>query len=201
MAGNNTGGKTDRRVLRTRKAIRNAFVQLISERPVESITVKDIADRADINRKTFYNHYTDINELIDDLENEVIRAFDDAMTGIDLHKAMSDPDELYRRLMAIGIRCREYGMHLMSIQYDGELVGKIAGALKNSILRAPTDPGMDEKRFDMLLRFAVAGMLQTYQDWFESDRSEPAEAVTRWLSEIMVNGARGITPARPEDRK
>ena len=49
--------KLDRRVIKTKKAIRNAFAKLISEKDINKITIKDIADTADINRKTFYNYY------------------------------------------------------------------------------------------------------------------------------------------------
>ena len=45
----------DRRVIRTKKAIRNAFAQLLSVKKLEDITVKDIAELADINGKTFYS--------------------------------------------------------------------------------------------------------------------------------------------------
>lgn len=50
--------KTDRRVIKTKKAIHMAFVKLLSQKSVNEITVKDIADEADINRKTFYNYYS-----------------------------------------------------------------------------------------------------------------------------------------------
>ena len=48
--------KQDRRVVKTKRAIRNALVQLLSEKELDQITVKELADRADINRKTFYNY-------------------------------------------------------------------------------------------------------------------------------------------------
>ena len=49
--------RQDRRVRRTKRAIRNAFAELLSEKPYEEITVTDITELADINRKTFYNYY------------------------------------------------------------------------------------------------------------------------------------------------
>lgn len=51
----NTAHKPDRRVARTKKAIKNAFAELMSEKEISEITVKDIAETADVNRKTFYN--------------------------------------------------------------------------------------------------------------------------------------------------
>ena len=52
--------KTDLRVIKTKKAIRNAFAELLSEKDIQKITIKDIADTAVINRKTFYNYPKDL---------------------------------------------------------------------------------------------------------------------------------------------
>src|ERR1700741_782405 len=47
----------DRRVRRTRAALRDAFLALVSEKGYEKITIQDILDRADVGRSTFYVHY------------------------------------------------------------------------------------------------------------------------------------------------
>src|SRR5258707_301232 len=64
----------DRRVRRTRRALREALVALIVERGYEKVTVQDVLDRADIGRSTFYAHYRDKDDLFgscfDDLRAE-----------------------------------------------------------------------------------------------------------------------------------
>ena len=55
--------KNDRRVSRTRRALRKAIVELISEKHYDSITVQDIIDRADVGRSTFYLHFRDKEDL------------------------------------------------------------------------------------------------------------------------------------------
>ncbi|MDN4618161.1 TetR/AcrR family transcriptional regulator [Paenibacillus sp. PsM32] len=64
--------KVDRRVLRTQEAIKKAFLELMSEKKFESITIQDIADRANINRATVYLHYLDKFDLIDKIIEEHI---------------------------------------------------------------------------------------------------------------------------------
>ncbi|EEL70861.1 hypothetical protein IGA_00005 [Bacillus cereus HuA3-9] len=56
---------TDLRVARTKEAIRDALTELINEKGFDSITVKDITARANINRGTFYLHYRDKYDLFD----------------------------------------------------------------------------------------------------------------------------------------
>jgi AcrR family transcriptional regulator len=56
----------DRRVRRTRKAIQDALISLMTEKRYEAVTVQDIIDRADVGRSTFYMHYTDKDDLLRD---------------------------------------------------------------------------------------------------------------------------------------
>lgn len=62
----------DLRVQRTKKCIENAFLELREKKPIEKITVKEIADCALINKATFYNHYESVYDLSDKLENAAI---------------------------------------------------------------------------------------------------------------------------------
>lgn len=61
------GAKVDLRILKTRKAIKEAFLTLIQTKGYERITVQDIADEAIINRNTFYLHYVDKPDLLEKL--------------------------------------------------------------------------------------------------------------------------------------
>jgi AcrR family transcriptional regulator len=56
--------KLDPRVVRTRQLLRDAMVLLIGEKGFDAITVQDIAERAGVNRATFYLHYKDKNDLL-----------------------------------------------------------------------------------------------------------------------------------------
>ena len=62
----------DIRVEKTRQSIINAFIELRSHRELERITIKELCERARINKSTFYSHYQDIYHLSDTLETEVV---------------------------------------------------------------------------------------------------------------------------------
>ena len=62
----------DLRQQRTRRSIVNAFLALRSEKPIETITVRELTERAQIHKATFYLHYHDIYDLSEALEWEVI---------------------------------------------------------------------------------------------------------------------------------
>lgn len=79
----------DRRVKKTQAAIRNAFIELIKEKgDINTISIKEIVDRADISRSTFYTHYTDIIELTEDLSDIIAKEISNIV--IETHKKTPD---------------------------------------------------------------------------------------------------------------
>ena len=62
----------DYRVRVTKMLIRKEFTQLLKEKPVQSITVRELCERTGINRSTFYNHYQDVYDLLEQIENEML---------------------------------------------------------------------------------------------------------------------------------
>jgi AcrR family transcriptional regulator len=63
----------DRRVVRTRRMVRRAFLELVGEKPYEKITVRDIANRADIGYATFFRHYDGVDGLMLEITLEIIQ--------------------------------------------------------------------------------------------------------------------------------
>ena len=63
----------DLRETKTKRSIRQAFLQLIDRKPIEKITVTELAELAEISKSTFYLHYKDIYDLLDALQNEFIQ--------------------------------------------------------------------------------------------------------------------------------
>lgn len=62
----------DKRIEKTQKAIKEAFMDLRAKKPLEKISVKELCDIAYINKSTFYSHYEDIYALSDALEQEIV---------------------------------------------------------------------------------------------------------------------------------
>jgi AcrR family transcriptional regulator len=82
--------KLDRRVVRTRRALRDALMQLILEKDYHAILVQDITDRADLARATFYLHYKDKDELLYSSQEEI---FDELVERM---KPFAPTDEIER---------------------------------------------------------------------------------------------------------
>jgi AcrR family transcriptional regulator len=64
--------KMDRRILKSQEAIKQAVVELLNEKEFDQVTMQEISDRANVNRKTIYLHYKDKYDLLDKLIEEHI---------------------------------------------------------------------------------------------------------------------------------
>ncbi|TYP76423.1 TetR/AcrR family transcriptional regulator [Paenibacillus methanolicus] len=87
--------RTDPRILRTRQLLKDAFVDLLQEMDIEKISVNKIAERATINRVTFYLHYRDIPDMLEKMADEMIEDIQLAVNREPAHPNQTeDEDEL-----------------------------------------------------------------------------------------------------------
>lgn len=69
--------KEDKRVLKTKKNLKDTFIKMLSSKPFEQVTVKELCDTSNTSRVTFYTHYSDKYELIDDISRDMIKMAQD----------------------------------------------------------------------------------------------------------------------------
>lgn len=89
----------DRRITRSKAALRDALIDLMEERGIEGFTVNDLCERANLNRGTFYNHFRDKddlllrfeNEVLDDLDHFQVKMKDLTMPYLWIHKTKKRP--------------------------------------------------------------------------------------------------------------
>ena len=67
--------KTDARIRYTQRMLKESFLILLKQKPVNKITVKEVCEMAELNRATFYAHYSDCFALLESIEQELLEAF------------------------------------------------------------------------------------------------------------------------------
>ena len=64
--------KVDRRIRKTKTQLKNGLAKLMAEKSINEISVKELVELVDINRSTFYLHYSDIYNLLEEIEEEML---------------------------------------------------------------------------------------------------------------------------------
>ncbi|WP_368490984.1 TetR/AcrR family transcriptional regulator [Clostridium sp. BJN0013] len=182
----------DRRIRRTEKLIKQGLCEMIKKKSLKDITVKDITDVADLNRRTFYLHYKDIYDLLEQIEKNLIKEFKELLENC--HPIMFH-DSAYR--------CVEV---LLQHVYDNLNLLKVIVTNNTNIL-------------DKLMNIAISYALNSSSDIYKDDDENVKYAfvfiifgtigiVKKWIDDgtnisphqmsIMINDfiAHGLTSIR-----
>lgn len=179
--------KEDRRVIRTKKAIRSAFAALLSEKDYNDITVTDIADRADINRKTFYNYYRNTEELVKDIENEAIATFDTILNDLKVHNILDDPALIVTRISDAVNNNLDYFRDFLIMSKNAALFSRIAGSLKLQIKRILAEQDvLNPLKAEILSIYITSGTLSVYREWIFNGEQEPREELDAYLTRLTI---------------
>ena len=184
--------KTDRRVLKTKRAIRIAFAKLMVEKDINDITIIELSEAADINRKTFYNYYSGVYQVVEEIEQDISRSYEALLGNVHFEKYMDAPYSLFERFSALIKMDPEFFGYLLSMNGNAALMTRIMRLLKDKtrgVMAAQLD--IPEQKADIMIEFVLSGMLSVYQHWFNSDRSVPIEEVTQIVSSMSFNGING----------
>ena len=79
----------DRRIKKTKRALKNTLIEMMTELPFEQISITALCDRAEISRITFYSHYNDKYALVDDIFQDMIRKGNELYQK---HQAENNPE-------------------------------------------------------------------------------------------------------------
>ncbi len=123
----------DLRIQKTLREIRKAFFDLATEKPMERITVKELCERALINKATFYAHYDNIDSLIEQIEDEFVKKLTGEIEYADLF--FSDPEQFISRLLHHFREMPEGAIFLSSSRYL-PLICMLLESLRRSIYKA-----------------------------------------------------------------
>ena len=183
----------DRRVLKTKRAIRNAFAKLMVEKDINDITIIELAETADINRKTFYNYYSGVYQVVEDIENDISQSYEELLGDIEFTKTMEAPYSLFERFSILINMDPEFFGYLLSMNGNKALITRIMNLLKNKTReKMVSQLDVEEYRAEIMIDYILSGMLSVYQHWFNSDKSVPIEEVTQIISTMSWGGVNGV---------
>lgn len=188
--------KTDLRVIKTKKAIRQTFTDLMSRKPLEEITVSDVATGAMINRKTFYAHYASIYDIISEIEDEIVSSFQHTLEGKRFKDILESPYSLFRDLnQTINNNIDLYG-RLLTVSGTSNLVHKIIQMIRQQVFLTYKDEvPLEARTLDMAVYFLLSGLLAVFTEWYNSGRTQPIEKISEQLSVLCIDGINGIMRA------
>lgn len=161
----------DARTRYTRQAIRDAFMKLLADRSVEKVTVADICRLADINRATFYRHYSNQYELLETIEEEKLAEIQEAVAQDD------DIDAAILRVFNALHAGQEEWRLLLGNHGDSRFSGRISALFADRF-----KPQAQSEESELRYRFLCHGLGGLLNDWMRSGMERPPEAMAAYAS-------------------
>ncbi len=169
---------------RTKKAIARATQELLREKPLNKITVKEITDKCDLTRNSFYYHFSDIYDVVnwifeDEVESFVEQYVDEQnfdegiLKGIQfLYDNKDMLQHIYRTLQ-----------HENVDRYIGRMIDNIIMKLINSM---DMDGEYDEETRKVTALFYRSALVGVIQQWLSNDMTTPPEPVAVLCDEVFI---------------
>lgn len=182
----NTRGNANRSVRNTKKKLRAELIRLMEEKPMQSITVRELTETADVNRGTFYFHYADIYSMVTEIENEFFEVFNEMMDSekISGHNGFTVLTEIFSFLSQNHQLCRL----LLSPNGDIAFINRIIKFVEEKCHRIRDGIGMHmgQEYSDMFSAFIVYGCIGLFRTWLNSGKKETPEELASLALKIIT---------------
>ncbi len=187
----------DRRIARTKAAIREALVSLVEEKSFDVLSVSDITRRADINRGTFYLHYQDKFDLLEQTETEIIQNIQGLISQTDSLSLANF--HLTQQPLPVMVKMFEYFKEnaslvraILGIKGDIAFQIQLRKAIEMNLSKVGFFVGINSQNFllpsEYIITYVIAAHLGVVQMWLRKGCVETPEEMALILSKLSLEG-------------
>ncbi len=180
----------DRRVRKTKKQLRQGLAELLKEKPVSSITVREISDLVDINRGTFYLHYKDIFDMVEQIQSEMFEEFNAIIEAHRDNRMRAEPLPMLIDIFTYLSENAEMAQVLMSKNGDAAFIERLKSIIKEICFYdwSLALKIKDERAFSYGYAYIVSGCIGIFQLWLANGRKETAAEMAAIAEKIITKG-------------
>ncbi len=179
-------GKEDLRVQKTIEAIHSSFQELILEKDYDRITVKELCERAKINKKTFYTYYETLDYLLLELQDMLSSDYRERIKDYTL----KDMDKLVREFFLFS---EEKGEFYEKITCGGNYTNireQMITKVNHERISYPELETLPEAEREIVRTFLTDSLLSMYRAWIIGGKKLPVNEVIELVSKLLTDGVR-----------
>ncbi|WP_445486816.1 TetR/AcrR family transcriptional regulator [Niallia sp. 03133] len=191
----------DRRVLRTKRMIRDALTELMENKGFDGITVRDLTEKADINRGTFYLHYRDKYDLLEQSEEEILavlkikqsRMKELSIEDVYEYHAKNEPLPFVVQVFEYLKENAAFMRVVLGPKGDPSFQEKLKDVMKNNLLLHIINKTKKEELLvpiEIFSAYVMAAHIGVIQHWLNSGMEESPEEIASILFKMTFMGPR-----------
>jgi len=203
MSNNHRPPTVDKRIKRTKHALKDALIRLMEEKDFRSITITDIIERADYNRGTFYTHYPHKEALLDDVVNEVIDGFIEAYREPYLDKSELNIEQLPDTGVKIFTYVEQHA-NLFSLLLRDEYIPRFQEQLSHAIkevITAEFPPPPPPINAEIYINYTAYSFLGLIIYWVKSGYTYSAKYMSQQLLAISLGQTKSSATIKVNPKK
>lgn len=180
----------DRRVRKTREAIKKAFQEMVCEMDASEITVKELAERARIHRKTFYLHYTSLEALFEDMLQDAANRYFAEIDKVPLPMPMQEVNRVFFSYLASQ---DQYNERLICAPGYRFFCNRLfSAALKHNRDRYNPYADLTQEKQNIVNTFATTSSLEMYRQWVADGKKIPLEELIELSGKLLTFGVSSV---------
>ena len=184
-----TEKKEDRRVRRTKKLLSQGLIELMQQKQVKDITVRELADLVDVNRGTFYLYYREIFDMLERLEEELFEQLNAVILAHKGEPILTHARPMLKDLFRIVAENKEICSVLLSDNGDIKFLQKLSDVIQEK-LRMDWLNGYveNETEFEYRYAFGALGFIGLLRTWLHRDCVESADDMAAFADSLIRQG-------------
>ncbi len=177
---------TDQRIRLTRKLLKDALVQLMQKQHISEISVRSLCELADINRSTFYAHYTDPFDLLRQIGQEVMENLKSHLEKQDYQHNRPLSAQMLTQILEYAKDNAEVFKVLFSENCDFDFQKDIMDL--SQIVSFQLNPKYDEQVRGYITVYGITGCMSLLQKWLQGGMIEPPEKISEIFLQLLYHG-------------
>lgn len=181
--------KEDLRAKRTKEFIRKAFEEMICEMDYEKITVKELTERAMINRKTFYLHYDSLDDLLLEMQNELAQDFIKRTQGLERPR---DVDKITREFFLSQEELGKLGERITCSGSYHYISRRITSDIMARTWKDDKEAAENPYLQNIVMTFVSQSTLAIYKQWVADKKKIPLDEMIEIAIKLICKGIEGL---------
>lgn len=180
----------DRRIRKTRKQLKDCLISLLKTKRIQDITVRELTEMADLNRGTFYLHYKDVFDLLEQTETELLEKLNSVIQKHRAEELLDRPFNIFHEVYTLVYENASLVEILLGENGDLNFLNRMKQIMRDKCLHdwmevfRAGNPAI----FDAYFSFIVSGCVGLVQYWLKTGMKETPQQLARLTEQVIRKG-------------
>ncbi len=168
--------------------LKEALINQLKDKSISKITIKALCEEADINRSTFYAHFRDVYDLLDQIETEVMNDMEQTLIAY-YHVNINEADEMVIKLLDYIVANQDICLTLLNEKVNAGFHDKITSMAHNFVVQGFLETNkIDEELADYISTYIISGSIRLIETWLKNNSTKSSVEMADIIMRLGQNG-------------